>query len=84
MVVMVTVAPECDITALTFSVIDISRGCRSSSSTMINMSSIPIPRTKKGNTPTILTKGTRHHMARPNPDSIPRATANTPALASNE
>ena len=83
-VVMVTVAPECFITALIFSIVDSPHGCRSRSSTMINMSSMPILRTRKGTIPTILGKGTRNHIPRPSPAKIPRATANTPAVASRE
>lgn len=81
-VVIVTVDPACFINVLILSVVDRSRGCRSSSSTLMNMSSMPIPRTKKGSTPTMLIKGTRNHIPRPSPAKIPRATANTPAFAS--
>ena len=83
-VVMVIVAPERAMTSLIVSTTVRLVFCLSSSSTKINMSSIPIPRIKNGRTPTRLTKGTRHHIAKPNPANIPRATANTPAFASNE
>ena len=83
-VVIVTVVPVCLVTALIFFIVDMSLGCRSSSSTIMNISSIPIPRTRNGRIPTKLTNGTRNHMPSPSPAKMPRATANTPAIASKE
>jgi len=83
-VVIVTVGPVRDITRATVSGTLKSRGCRSRSSRMMNMSSMATPTTRNGKTPTILTNGVCESNERPYPASIPRPTQTTPPVPSKE